>query len=130
MNRFFLQLFLTTLVVIYATFVGWIVPNSELILPFDPGSWVDLAVLALGAAAFCILDILLDWLYVAVILLTLGLGCLTLPLWLVCSGGLALYLVGLLGIWQVTLAPLWFLVFGFALSLLGNLARGLTANNS
>jgi hypothetical protein len=129
MRRFLLNVFLVTAAMYLASLVGWIVPNLELHLPFDAGENKEIVVLAIGAVAFTVFDFLLDLLYAAFIVVTIGVGCLTLPVWLVASGGLTLYCVSAFGVLTAPIAPLWFLTLGFTLSLLGTLAKAMCSNN-
>lgn len=109
--------------------LGWLVPNTELDLPFLTFADKSLTVFMVGVILFVVLDLLMDFVYSVFILVTLGIGCLTLPVWIVLSGSLVLWLTTLSGAWIITTpGPLFFIAAGFTLSLMGNIAAGLTSS--
>lgn len=131
MSRFILNVLLVSVVAYGMTAIGWLSPNSSAQLPLIPVSeHKEIVVLLMGAVLFVVLDILLDVAYALFLVGTLGLGCVTLPLWIVASGALVLWCTSLSGLWIVTTPPLFFLVSGFVLSVMGNIAKGMTSSSS
>jgi hypothetical protein len=118
MLRFAFNLAITFGLIYCWAALGLIVPNLTFDLPYlnIPAHYHGLALLALGAFLFQVGRTVLETLYGLFLVGTLGLGCITLPLYWVLFGFSLFKAIEILGIWTIPAAPLLLFIIGLITS--------------